>query len=89
MSTGDGMVPLVPRVGMRISYFWGGKTQCDIEQIKEEKKGKDSNWFNQYLFILVILTIYFPYNLSFNNTQTDIQKNRYLTGDCSCSPTST
>lgn len=43
MSTGVGMVPLVPRVGMRISYFWGGKRQCDIEQIKEEKKGKDSN----------------------------------------------
>lgn len=37
------MVPLVPRVGMRISYFWGEKTQCDIEQIKEKKKGKDSN----------------------------------------------
>lgn len=40
MSTGVGLVPLVPRVRMSISYSWGGKTQCDNEQIKEEKRVK-------------------------------------------------
>lgn len=40
MSTGVGLVPLVPRVRMSISYSWGGKTQCDIVQIKEEKRVK-------------------------------------------------
>lgn len=49
MSMRVGSVPLVQRVHMIIGYFWGGKTQCDIEQMQEEEKGKDSICFTPYL----------------------------------------
>lgn len=42
MSMGVGLVPLVPRIhsGLSVGSFWGGKTQCDIERIKEKKRLK-------------------------------------------------